>query len=512
MIGGFTSGYNSASRSIQFFNIRQQKWMPERRLNLPPGIAETHQGVTFDPTSRLLYIVSGQLGGACKAATTAVVQINVDTGTYKSLPPLPAGRYFPGVAIISHQEVKHLHVFGGASEMRNQSATDHWRLTLAQEEDRNLSWQEIENVPDGGAHGLSISHGGYIYYTGFSTMDQGVLTVDSMQHCQETAYNRGQLLHHSSDVGFFFRYDPFSKHWERLPDMPFAAAHTGHVLGMNKLILISGGLTTYQTKIGSAPTSLNMVQMFNFNTLSWAIKSFDTPKDTKTYRMSMWIDYERSQIFGLRAGETVMSASFDRRNLSLPLSAVEEFQDDYRSHKLAYLEGERSKMVDAITTCLNSGLLQLSGEEQSMVKHTIYDTGYEDVRATWNKRTQHLQYPDIVTFPKSAEQVSLIVQCAKRTGHHLCARNGKHSFEGDSSCTYGIVVDVAKMSSVKVLDHNRVRFGSGLHLGRVAVELEKIKRILPMGHCASVGLTGKFILPIHTYYFLFLIHNTACVY
>ena len=81
-----------------------------------------------------------------------------------------------------------------------------------------------------------------------------------------------------------------------------------------------------------------------------------------------------------------------------------------------------------------------------------------------------MQYPDTVTFPKSAEQVSLIVQCAKRTGHHLCARNGKHPFEGDSSCTYGIVVDVAKMSSVKVLDHNRVRFGSGLHLGRVAVD------------------------------------------
>ena len=48
LIGGFTNGYNSASRSIQFFNIHQQKWMPERRLNLPPGIAETHQGVTFD--------------------------------------------------------------------------------------------------------------------------------------------------------------------------------------------------------------------------------------------------------------------------------------------------------------------------------------------------------------------------------------------------------------------------------------------------------------------------------
>jgi len=479
--------------------------MPERRLNLPPGIAETHLGVTFDPTSRLLYIVSGQLGGACKAATRAVVQMHVDTGAYKSLPPLPAGRYFPGVAMINHQGIKYLHVFGGASEMRNQSATDHWRLTLTGDED-DMSWQEIENVPDGGAHGLSINHGGYIYYTGFSTMDQGVTTVDSMQQCQEIAYNRGQLLHHSSDVGFFFRYDPYSQHWERLPDMPFAAAHTGHVLGMNKLILIGGGLTTHQTKTGSAPTSLNMVQMFNFDTLSWAIKSFDIPKGTKTARMSMWFDHKRSQIFGLRAGETEVSASFDRRNLSLPISisTVEESQEDYKFHKIAYLEGERSKMVDAITKCLDSELLKLSGVEQSMVKYNIYDTEYEDIRTTWNKRAQHLQYPDIVTFPKSAEQVSLIVQCAKKTGHHICARNGKHSFEGDT-CTYGIVVDLAKMSSVKVLDHNRVRFGSGLHLGRVAVELEKIKRILPMGHCASVGLTGMYSFRQVYIIFLFLI-------
>ena len=108
-----------------------------------------------------------------------------------------------------------------------------------------------------------------------------------------------------------------------------------------------------------------------------------------------------------------------------------------------------------------------------MVKRSVYDEGYEEARTTWNQRVSHLQYPDIVTFPKSPEQVSLIVQCAKRTGHYVCARNGKHSFEGDSSCTHGIVVDVAELNSVEKLGQNKVRFGSGLHLGRVAVELEK---------------------------------------
>ena len=148
-------------------------------------------------------------------------------------------------------------------------------------------------------------------------------------------------------------------------------------------------------------------------------------------------------------------------------------------------------MVGAINDCISSELSkQPTGNMQSMMKITMYDKEYEDVRTTWNKRNQHLQYPDIITFPESPQQVSLIVQCAKRTGHHVCGRNGKHSFEGDT-CTHGVVVDVAKLSSVEVLGHDSVRFGSGLHLGRVSVELEKYGLVLPMGHCATVGLTGK---------------------
>ena len=206
LIGGFTNGYNSASRSIQFFHIPTQKWKPQRRLDLPPGIGDTHQGTTFDPVTRILYIVSGQLGGACKPATTAVAQIHVDSGKYKMLLPLPAARYSPGTAILSDQGVKYLHVFGGASEMRNTSSTDHWRLTLTGKDKGSMGWQELENVPDGGGHGTSFAHDGYIYYTAFSTMDQGVSLADTMQGCQKTATGNGQILHHSSDVGLFYRY------------------------------------------------------------------------------------------------------------------------------------------------------------------------------------------------------------------------------------------------------------------------------------------------------------------
>ena len=250
--------------------------------------------------------------------------------------------------------------------------------------------------------------------------------------------------------------------------MPFPACHTGHVIAMEKLILIGGGLTTRQVKSGSSPRSLNVVQVFDLQTRTWASKSFHNDKDFKTSRMSLWIDYARNNIYGLRAGETAMSTSFDS-DLALPIMPVKQIQGQYKPHRSEYLKGERDLMANAISSCINSEMKRL---HQTMTTHTMFDEGYEDVRTTWNKRLQHLQFPDIVTMPESSEQVSLIVQCAKRTGHHLCGRNGKHSFEGDT-CTYGIVVDVAKLSSVKLLGPNHIRFGGGLHLGRVAVELER---------------------------------------
>ena len=106
--------------------------------------------------------------------------------------------------------------------------------------------------------------------------------------------------------------------------------------------------------------------------------------------------------------------------------------DDDNTNTLNNLRVSRRKLVNVIVGCIDSELKQLHGK-QSMVKRSVYDEGYEEARTTWNQRVSHLQYPDIVTFPKSPEQVSLIVQCAKRTGHYVCARNGKHSFKGDSS-------------------------------------------------------------------------------
>jgi hypothetical protein len=76
------------------------------------------------------------------------------------------------------------------------------------------------------------------------------------------------------------------------------------------------------------------------------------------------------------------------------------------------------------------------------------DQAYNDARTTWNKAKEAVMYPDVVTFPDSAAQLAVIVQCAKALEYYMCARNGKHSYESDT-CTYGIVVDLDRFSRAK---------------------------------------------------------------
>jgi FAD/FMN-containing dehydrogenase len=545
-VGGYVNNYNGASRSIQFFNISSQRWMPERRLEIPPGIADTHQGVAFDADTRLLYIVSGQIGGGCSPAVATVARIHIDTGDYEMLPSLPKPRYYPGVAIVTRTgsttagadpTEKHLHVFGGAAEIRNQTATDHWRLILSTNDDTRdndnkhdavaSSWHELEAVPDAGTHGRAFVHNGVIYYTAFCDLDQGVYDKsENMQQCQQHALqNNGQLVHHPADAGFLFRYvTDFAppgraryavdrqttktggsrrNHWERLPDMPYPACHTASAVGMDRFVLFGGGMVAKQTRIGSTPKPLNMIQMFNFVTQSWETTAFRGEENMNTHNMAVWIDFKRRQMYGLRSEQTLLIGQIsDSRPKDIggdeSSSPTQQQLDDgeFKTHKVNYLDTNRRVAVTQFVGCINSELSKLSvgGGNQSspmMGMHSVYDSGYDSVRTTWNKRLSHLQYPDVVTFPESPEQVSMIVQCARKTGHHVCGRNGKHSFEGDT-CTYGIVVDVAKMSSVEVLDKEKgnVRFGSGQHLGRVAVAMEEYGLVIPMGHCGTVGLTG----------------------
>ena len=486
LVGGYTNAFSDTSRWIQFFNISSQQWY--RKIQLPDEVAETHQGLAWDSSTRLFYIVSGQLGPGCMPATTTVVQFHVDGESFEYLPPLPSPRYSPGVALIRlSSSTQHLHVFGGASDNRKDSATDHWRLVINNE--IVGAWESLEQLPDGGTHGASfVSTEGYIHYTGFCNMDTGVHSSPSMVECHRHAATK-QRLHHVSHTGLTFRYPSAlvttnaDSHWERVTDMPFPLCHGGFLSHNNKLFMIAGSSLTLQTARGSAPTSWPVVQVWDATQGQWSVASFRIPrKRMPLFLLSTWVDFDRDTLYSLHAGKTLISIPLGNSSsvTKNTAAATTELLLDYKAQT-------RRLAIAEFQACLQAGLNSSSPDFR--VVTALDGDDYDDLRGTWNQRNSRKQYPHAIVQPTRTSQVAAVITCAKSTGYHVCARNGRHSYDG-TTCTNGIVVDVSKFQSIEMLEGGVVRLGAGLTLGQMVVGLQNLGYALPAGSCSSVGLTG----------------------
>jgi FAD binding domain len=504
LVGGFTDNYQNVSSYLQFFDIASQTWTARKKL--PETVAETHQGIAFDKQRRILYIVSGQKGSGCMPATSVGVRYWIDENRMEFLPPLPAPRYSPGVEIAldpSNRNVSYLHVFGGADVNRKFGATDHWRLIFDDSKHAfvhtsNLAWEILESLPDAGVHGASfITSAGYLHYTAYCQMDQGVVESPNMADCHRRAVEDGQLLHHVSDVGLTFRYpafvDPHHAHWERVTDMPFPTCHGGSFLddASDTFYYFGGGLTNTQIKEGSAPKSLSMIHIFDANSMEWRVLPFDdAPRGSYLFSLMTWMDRGRRILYSLHPGMTIVEANISRTNVSMKRHISSSHLSQLSR---SYLERTRDVAILAFKTCLRRQLNVTSPEIHCVTDDASSIYEYHQVRGTWNERPRALQYPDVVAFPMNDAHVSAIIKCARQTGYRLCSRNGKHSYDGSSSCSRGIVVDLSRMNAwgiVESKNSTQVRLAAGMTLGMVAVALESIGLALPSGSCASVGVTG----------------------
>ena len=514
VVGGFVGGYNgydSASSLIQFFNTTSQHWLPrDRCLHLPDGMGQTHQGIAFDGGSRFLYVISGQVDGGCSPATTRVVRIHVDNGgEWQQLPPLPMARYDPGAVLVPnpHDAMEvHLHVFGGASAQRDQTARNHWRLVL---EDGNrfaqngldaLQWEELEPVIDSGTHGRSFQHRGIIYHTAFCDLDQQVVRGSMVKCSARDKTVQRQELH--SDGGLMLAYPTqfathnddavlVAGHWSRLPDMPFPGCHCSMTKIADKMVFVLGGIAAIQTKKGSPPDPLRSIQVFDLSTHTWESALPVDPRSSmpnqpsipkKSHDLMLWADPIQQKLFGLRTNDTLFVSDFSLRNVDQKTRSSNGLAASFHHDRVQYLRMTRTRSIEAWMACLP--------DDHEYYVLTPMKKEYDDARLTWNFGKRDLQYPDMVAFPQSTQEVSTFIQCARRTGHHVCGRNGKHSFESDT-CTYGLVIDVSHIKGAEKTDNNTIRLGAGLTLGQVVMKVEeRMGRVVPMGHCASVGVTG----------------------
>lgn len=491
LVGGYAEDYSKVTKILQFFNITSKVW---DEVALPNKIGETHQAVAFDKTGRWVYVVSGQLGAGCLPPVSTVMRIHADSRQIQILPPLPLPRYAPSAVVVPVADGTdtYLHVFGGVSEDRRSISLHHWRLDVSS----NLAdiasnvWETQQHVPDAGLHAAAAynENDGYIYYTGFCANDFAVMVNSSdMAACLQHDRSISDA-HHVPRNGLTVRFATSNArgtsmigHWERLEDMPLASCHSGTTItAYNRMILFGGVQAQPVRENGPVIVAHNVVQAFNIQTLSWEVMSF-LPESIKNG--IVWIE-ESGAVKLFKTGEHHRPGKHRPYSKLLKGHFVfDRLPPQYRKELLQLKVASQREHTERLLHCLGTTL--------KILCHTFWQEDYELVRMSWNHLYDDRQRPNIICFPRNTNEASALVKCARRSGQPICARNGKHSFSGDT-CSDGIVVDVAKMNAIGPLDNDRTtwRLGAGNHLGRASFELYNHGIVLPTGHCPSVGLTG----------------------
>jgi FAD/FMN-containing dehydrogenase len=100
--------------------------------------------------------------------------------------------------------------------------------------------------------------------------------------------------------------------------------------------------------------------------------------------------------------------------------------------------------------------------------------------------------PACVLRPGTVEDVQAGVRFAARAGLELSVRGGGHGFAGFSTNHGGVVIDLSRLDTVKVVDKDRglVRIGGGATWGQVAAALAPHGLAISSGDSKGVGVGG----------------------
>jgi FAD/FMN-containing dehydrogenase len=112
---------------------------------------------------------------------------------------------------------------------------------------------------------------------------------------------------------------------------------------------------------------------------------------------------------------------------------------------------------------------------------------YDRVRRPFSALYDNVR-PLAVVQPLDAHDVSAVVEWAQRTGTHIVARSGGHSYAGYSTTT-GVVVDLSRMHEVRSVGSHAI-VGTGARLGTIYATPAQYGRAIPAGTCPSVGIGG----------------------
>jgi FAD/FMN-containing dehydrogenase len=112
----------------------------------------------------------------------------------------------------------------------------------------------------------------------------------------------------------------------------------------------------------------------------------------------------------------------------------------------------------------------------------------DSARIVYNRRFEGRR-PDAVVHAQSTADVVAVVRWANRFDVKVVARSGGHSYAGYSTTSDGVVVDLSRLSGVRV-SNGRATVGPGAQLIHVQRALTRRGLTVPSGSCPSVGIAG----------------------
>jgi len=113
---------------------------------------------------------------------------------------------------------------------------------------------------------------------------------------------------------------------------------------------------------------------------------------------------------------------------------------------------------------------------------------YEAAREPTNARYDDVR-PLAVVQPLDAADIRAVVRWSARTGVHIAARSGGHSYGGYST-TRGVVIDLSRMGGISVNRSDEAVIGAGARLFDIYSRLASRGLAIPGGVCPTVGIGG----------------------
>lgn len=124
------------------------------------------------------------------------------------------------------------------------------------------------------------------------------------------------------------------------------------------------------------------------------------------------------------------------------------------------------------------------GKEATLI--TPADSAYRPLCQWYNPRIRH--FPQAIALVRSPADIARALELAWARGWPVSVRSGGHSYAGLSGGN-GLLIDVSRMTSLR-WDGDRIWLGAGWRLGPLRTYLARQGRMLPLGWCPGVGLSG----------------------